>query len=700
MADLKLGIVVQAIDKLTAPVKKITAATARMTDEVRRAVRPARVLTDRQRDLRRAVAGATGWIAKQTLSFGRLGRSAAGATGRILKQTLTLKGLAKAGRVAGWGLGILAGAVYGFKRTFIDTAASFERFQTILETIEGSSEKARQSMDWISDFAVKTPFDLDQVTDAFVKLRAYGLDPTGGLLRTLGDTASAMGKPIMQAVEAIADAVTGENERLKEFGIKARAVKGGKFRYEYTVDGETRFAEALADDRAQIQQVLSGIFDLKFSGAMQKQSKTFSGLVSNLMDQWTRFQQMVMASGAFEYLKDRLRALLDTINRMAADGSLQELAERIGRGLVGAFQVAERAARMLWPVAVWIVEALSGAAAAVGGWTRLAVAVAGVYAAVKTGAVKALAGGLFPAAPGVAAPGTGMLAGLTGKLAGFGGVFKPLAAILGLISIKFLAIGAVVAIVAGLVYKYWEPVKAFLSGVWGGFTEALQPVIDALKPAFAAIGEWLQPLIQWFRDLFVPVEMTAQELGGFALAGKAVGKAIGGLIINIGKFVAGLVTLPIKIGEAGVRLVDALIEGIKSGAGKLYDTVSGMFDSLGELLPFSDAKKGPLSRLTASGASILETMGLGVFRAGPGALQRPLARALGTAAAGVALSLPAAGAGPALGTAAGADQSIHIGQLVINQQPGEDAGDLAEKVLREIERRRRLSAREALHDEL
>ena len=29
-----------------------------------------------------------------------------------------------------------------------------------------------------------------------------------------------MGKPVLQAVEAISDAITGENERLKEFGIK------------------------------------------------------------------------------------------------------------------------------------------------------------------------------------------------------------------------------------------------------------------------------------------------------------------------------------------------------------------------------------------------------------------------------------------------------------------------------------------------
>jgi len=75
-----------------------------------------------------------------------------------------------------WGMrGVLGTTAMGylFNRTFVNTAAEFERFQTVLETVEGSSEKAKQSMDWISDFAAKTPFELAKVTDAYVKLRAY-----------------------------------------------------------------------------------------------------------------------------------------------------------------------------------------------------------------------------------------------------------------------------------------------------------------------------------------------------------------------------------------------------------------------------------------------------------------------------------------------------------------------------------------------
>ena len=232
-------------------------------------------------------------------------------------------------------------------------------------------------------FAVKTPFELEQVTGAFVKLRSDGMDPTRGLLSTLGDAAAATGKPLTQAVEAMAGAVSGDNEGLEEFGIEARSIEGGKIRYEYELGGETKIAEAMAADGAQIRQVLGGILDIKyrmrpaaphpssakkFGGAMAQESKTFMGMLGNLTDQWARFQRMVMASGLFDFLKGRLGALLDSLDRMAADGSLQRIAEQVGTRIVAAFRAAEEAIGQLWPWVERIGKALSWAAGKLGGW--------------------------------------------------------------------------------------------------------------------------------------------------------------------------------------------------------------------------------------------------------------------------------------------------------------------------------------------
>ena len=71
-----------------------------------------------------------------------------------------------------------------------------------------------------------------------------------------------------------------------------------------------------------------------------KESKTFMGMLGNLTDQWARFRNMVMASGLFDFLKGRLDALLDTLDRMAAD--------KLGGWLLSEQRVMEAGALLEW----------------------------------------------------------------------------------------------------------------------------------------------------------------------------------------------------------------------------------------------------------------------------------------------------------------------------------------------------------------
>lgn len=225
-------------------------------------------------------------------------------------------------------------------KSVISTSAEFEKFETILGTIEGSSEKAKASMDWISDFAAKTPYEVAGVTDAFIKLRAYGMDPkNNNLLRTLGDTSAAMGKPIMQAVEAIADAVTGENERLKEFGIKA-AKQAGQIAYTYTDSaGKQQTKLVDANSREQIQATLQAIWNEKYAGAMDKLSNTWEGITSNIGDQFDRLKLEIGRAGIFDGAKDGLKAFQSMLESLDAD-DLKEIADtlvEIGKAATIAF---------------------------------------------------------------------------------------------------------------------------------------------------------------------------------------------------------------------------------------------------------------------------------------------------------------------------------------------------------------------------
>ncbi|WAP69038.1 tape measure protein [Jiella pelagia] len=345
-----LSVVVQAVDKLTAPMRRMNNA-----------------ITDTFKPVRRLQAGFGALQRESGLS--RIASEAGhvkDAMGGVLRQTAMLG--------AAFG-----GVAYLFKTQLVDTASEFERYGAILETVEGSASKAQASLDWVSKFAAKTPYEIGEVTDSFVKLRAYGLDPTDGLLSTLGDTSAAMGKPIVQAVEAIADAVTGENERLKEFGIKARKM-GSDFVYEYTNNGKTVTKRAKANSREQIRETLRAIWNEKYAGAMERQSRTWSGMMSNLMDYWTRFKLMIMSSGVFEWLTGKLSHFLAKLGEMEKNGALKELAEKIGVRIVQALQTMWSVGTQVWSFLKAFGKSLQWVHDVFGSWKPVIYAVAAILA--------------------------------------------------------------------------------------------------------------------------------------------------------------------------------------------------------------------------------------------------------------------------------------------------------------------------------
>jgi len=173
--------------------------------------------------------------------------------------------------VAGLGLGLLVGKTIQVSREFSVLKAS-------LKTVTGSAENASVAFKQISEFAAATPFSVQQSTEAFIRLESLGLKPSIAAMESYGNTASAMGKSLLQFVEAIADATTGEFERLKEFGIKAKSVGDD---VAFTFRGVTTEVGKNADE---IEAFLRKIGQTDFAGAMEERAATIDGALSNLSD--------------------------------------------------------------------------------------------------------------------------------------------------------------------------------------------------------------------------------------------------------------------------------------------------------------------------------------------------------------------------------------------------------------------------------
>lgn len=163
----------------------------------------------------------------------------------------------------------------------------------------------------------------------------------------------------------------------------------------------------------------------------------------------------------------------------------------------------------------------------------------------------------------LAALGNGLRALATG---GFGTLFNVvrtgLTMLGGGFSLLLSPIGLLVAAIVGaglLIWKFWEPIKAFFSGFFTGLVEGLAPIKLAFEAAFAplapifdGISSAIGKVWNWFKSLLEPVETSKESLEKCTAAGetfgKVVGMAISGLTWPIAQIAKGLGWILEKLG--------------------------------------------------------------------------------------------------------------------------------------------------------
>ena len=161
-----------------------------------------------------------------------------------------------------------------------NTRKEFATYEAVLKNATGSTKAAASAMKMIQTLAADTPASVAEWTQAYIKLINRGITPAKQELIQMGDIASSQGKDIDQFIEALLDAMTGENERLKEFGITAE--KNGETTA-FTFRGVT--TEVQNTDQAIKNYILS-LGNLQgIQGAMATQMQELAGLESNLGDQ-------------------------------------------------------------------------------------------------------------------------------------------------------------------------------------------------------------------------------------------------------------------------------------------------------------------------------------------------------------------------------------------------------------------------------
>lgn len=262
----------------------------------------------------------------------------------------------------------LFGAYLGFqglKNTFsaiFNANNSFEQLSGSLKTVTGSAKGAQEAFALIEKFAIDTPYQLNEIVEAFIRLKALGLEPSEAALTSYGNTASAFGKNILDFVGAVAAATVGEFERLKTFGIKAKVVNDD---VSFTFAGVTTKVKKNA---AEIEKYLRSLGDVNFAGAMSEQMKTMSGVLSNIEDGFEKMYRDIGKNGLNDALKDTFTQFNELVEKSGS------AAATIGKTLTIAVKAASKAFFTLAEnadVLLTILGARFGSQAILGGITAL-----------------------------------------------------------------------------------------------------------------------------------------------------------------------------------------------------------------------------------------------------------------------------------------------------------------------------------------
>ena len=162
--------------------------------------------------------------------------------------------------------------------------------------------------------------------------------------------------------------------------------------------------------------------------------------------------------------------------------------------------------------------------------------------------------------------------------------------------------------ITGTITGAWDSIISGITGFGVSILSGLQGAWDTASGAASAAWEGIKGIVSGAWDAIVGgiAGFGASLLAGITEAWNAVLEFFGGL----------------NLFESGAKLLSTFVDGIKSMASSVVESVEGVFTKVREYLPFSDAHVGPLSQLTLSGARMMTTLAEGVTSAQGGLVSR------------------------------------------------------------------------------
>jgi tape measure domain-containing protein len=231
----------------------------------------------------------------------------------------------------------------------INTGAKFETLRLQLDTVLQSAEKGKEYFQWIKEFSASTPFQIEGLTESVLLLESFGINARSSL-KTIGDASAALNTDMKELSRVLGQVYAKPNASMEEM---LQLIERGVPVFKILQEQLGLTAAQVGDIGRQgiagkkVYEALLKGMDQYYGGAMQKMSKTWTGMWSTLKDKFSLFLGQV-AGPVLEKLKGKLDSLLQKIDKWAQDGTLEKWAHDIAGFVSDAINALAEIGTFIW----------------------------------------------------------------------------------------------------------------------------------------------------------------------------------------------------------------------------------------------------------------------------------------------------------------------------------------------------------------
>jgi tape measure domain-containing protein len=224
-------------------------------------------------------------------------------TGRIM--ALERRLLSFGSIIGGFGLGFGMASLAGHMEK---TAEGFEQLEAKLDILYRG--RGKQVLEEINAWALDMPINTQKAVDAWVQMKALGIEPNIERMQVLTDVATIFGDDVLGRIvlqlgqmSAKGKVMTQDLNVLAEAGINAR---------KYIMDEFAMTVDEIQNSGVDINRVIETLFkgmERDFGGSAQRMMSSWRGLKETAASYFVEIERRVMDAGIFEAMKQSLASL-------------------------------------------------------------------------------------------------------------------------------------------------------------------------------------------------------------------------------------------------------------------------------------------------------------------------------------------------------------------------------------------------------